>query len=262
VALRRYCRREFGEFSPALLRGWRTMGRAWDQLPYSACFVGDRQYYMKGPMYLGPAHPFIFDPQKHYNLSRGFVKLRGDAVESFKEEALSECERLEGNPAYSSDLFWTLPVGVDRASRMLEQALKTWGNGLAVFRGGFRAPNEAAHREIGLCRLVGIHLRTALHLARFYRLRDRFLSGGFRGAKELAEFTRQMQKILAAEIANAESALPLLENDPRLGYGFCYGIVYDAQMVREKIAQCRQVMDIELPTQAKDLRFHICQIFP
>ena len=89
VALRRYCEREFGECSPALLRGWRRMGGAWDQIPYSACLAGERQYYMKGPIYLGPAHPFILDPQKHYNLSRGFVKLRGDAAEAFAEMTLT-----------------------------------------------------------------------------------------------------------------------------------------------------------------------------
>lgn len=262
ATLRRYSLREFGECPPALLRGWRLLGRAWDQLPYSACLVGERQFYMKGPMYLGPAHPFILDPQKPYNLSRGFVKLRGDAAEAFADLPLAERERLHGAPAYSSDLFWTLPVGVDRAVRMLERAVKSWEQGLAVLATAFRQPNEAARRELGLCRLVGIHLRTALHLGRFYRLRDRFLGHGLKGPDELADLTRQMQELLAAEIANAEAALPLLESDPRLGYGFCYGIVYDAQMVGEKIAQCRQVMDRDLPLQAKDLRFHLYSMFP
>lgn len=262
AALRRYSRREFGECPPALLRGWRTLGRAWDQLPYSACLVGERQFYQKGPMYLGPAHPFILDPQKPYNLSRGFVKLRGDAEEAFADMPFAERERLHGVPAYSSDLFWTLPVGVDRAVGMLDQAVKTWEQGLAALATAFRQPNEVARRELGLCRLVGIHLRTALHLGRFYRLRDRFLTRGLRRPEELAALTGQMQEILAAEIANAEAALPILEADPRLGYGFCYGIVYDAPMVREKIAQCRFVMDRELPMQAKDLRFHLYSMFP
>jgi hypothetical protein len=217
---------------------------------------------MKGPIYLGPAHPFILDPQKHYNLSRGFVKLRGDAAEAFAEMTFAERERLQGAPAYSSDLYWTLPVGVDRACRMLEHAVNTWENGFAIFAAAFHQPNAAARREIGLCRLIGIHLRSALHLGRFYRLRDRFLGRGVGNPEELAGITRQMQEILVAEIANAESALPLLENDPRLGFGYCYGIVYDAEMVREKIAQCRFVKDTELPMQAKDLRFHLYSIFP
>lgn len=262
AALRRYCQREFGECPAALLRGWRTMGRAWDQLPYSACLVGERQYYMKGPIYLGPAHPFILDPQRNYGLSRGFVKLRGDAAESFADLPFAELEQLHGVPAYSSDLFWTLPVGVARARRMLRQAMATWARGLALVATAFREPNEAARRELGLCRLIGIHLRTALHLAEFYQRRDRFLGGGLAGPEALAEYTLRMQELLTAEIANAEAALPLLEADPRLGYGFCYGIVYDAQMVREKIAQCREVRDIDLPAQAKDLRFHLYAIFP
>jgi len=48
-----------------------------------------------------------------------------------------------------------------------------------------------------------------------------------------------------------------VERDPRIGYGHCYGPVYDAAMIRAKIAQCRQVRDVELPRFSQVVRFHV-----
>ena len=72
----------------------------------------------------------------------------------------------------------------------------------------------------------------------------------------------ELQDILTEEIANSEHALPLINRDPMLGYGYCYGIVYDARMVQEKIDQCRYVRDQEIPELAKLLRFHLDGVYP
>jgi hypothetical protein len=51
--------------------------------------------------------------------------------------------------------------------------------------------------------------------------------------------------------------IPILERDPRIGYGHCYGPVYDMDMVKAKITQCCYVRDIELPRFSTLIRFHI-----
>ena len=260
--LERYCRREYREFSSGMLTGWRIMSEAWDYFPYSATFAGGSQSYMKGPLYLGPAHPFIFDAQKHYGLSRGFMRLQGYAAEDFSEETLEEQERRYASPCYVSDLLWSLPIGVDRTIALLEQLVCEWRRGVEVFERAFASPNAAAEDEIGICRVIGTHFETCLYLARFLKLRDRFFSGGLDGMDEMNQLIEQMQRIVLKEIRNAERAIPLLERDVRLGYGYCYGVVYDAQMVREKIAQCRFIVQQELPLLAKSLRFHLYNVFP
>ena len=84
--LEAWCRREYGMFAPQILEGLRRLSDAWALLPYSATLCGGRQYYMKGPIYTGPAHPFILVVQNDYGLHRGFCALRGDARESFSDE--------------------------------------------------------------------------------------------------------------------------------------------------------------------------------
>ena len=145
---------------------------------------------------------------------------------------------------------------------MLEQALATWTAGLRLFEDAFSSPNAAAQREIGLCRVVKSHLQTCVSLARFYQLRDDAASHGIRDVAALQQRVADMQAILDAEIVNAETVLPILERDDRVGYGFCYWIVYDARMVRDKIDQCRYVRDTELPELTRGLRFHLFRVFP
>jgi hypothetical protein len=259
--LEAYCRREYETFSPKILEGWRQLSDAWIHLPYSATLCGGRQYYMKGPIFTGPAHPFIFDVQNNYGLSRGFRAIRGDTREGFADE--DEIKRLDetASPTYVSDLLWTLPVGVDEFIQMMREAVDAWDSGCELLRQALPASNEQAMLMLGLCEIVGIHFRTTYNLARFYHLRDLcFSAGGIQILRD--EQFLQMQRILLDEIDNSKRALPILERDPCIGYGYCYGIVYDAIMVREKIDQCRFVVDKEIPELAKLLRFHLDQIYP
>ena len=260
--LERHCRREFGTFTPAILAGWRHFSAAWDKIPYSATLAGERHYYMRGPLYLGPAHPFIFDSQNDYGLERGFRRLRGDAAENFREDDEAALEAIPSAPTYAADLLWTQPVGVDRAMAMFREALALWDRGLALLEQALPNPNAAALDELGICRIIGVHFRTCLHLAAFYRQRDCFFRDPLPSVPELNLRIRELRELLDDEIANAESAISLLRRDARLGYIHCYGIAYDALMVKEKIAQCRFVRDEELPELAKGLRFHLFTVFP
>ena len=63
--------------------------------------------------------------------------------------------------------------------------------------------------------------------------------------------------VLKEEINNAEASLPILARDNRIG--LC---AYDADMVREKIRQCRFVLEEELPIFRSGVRFHVWNQFP
>lgn len=257
--LKRYCLREYGEFSPDMLTGWRKMSDAWGMIPYSMALSGERQYYVKGPIYLGPAHPFVFTVQNDYGLKRGFTRIRGSVL--FPDVSDEERETLSV-PAYASDLMFTWPMGVEKCEAALLRLHDAWTAGAKTFSDSFRNPNDNAVLDAGICENIGIHFKTAHNLIRFYRQRDAFLSEGGANAAIIDEKTEEMKKILEEEIANCHRAIELLDKDPRLGYGYSYGIVYDADMIREKIAQCEHVINVEMPKLASGLRFHMFGVYP
>ena len=76
--------------------------------------------------------------------------------------------------------------------------------------------------------------------------------------RDLPQFRATMDElagILRAEIANAERSLPILARDFRLR-------TYDADMVREKLRQCRYVLEEELPIFSVTVRFHVWNDYP
>ncbi|MHC4873536.1 MAG: hypothetical protein ACYTFY_16955 [Planctomycetota bacterium] len=257
--LKKYCLREYGEFSPEILAGWRQMSKAWDKIPYSMALSGERQYYVKGPIYLGPAHPFIFDVQNNYGLKRGFTRIRGSVL--FPNVSEEKREKLS-SPAYSSDLMWTWPMGSEKCEEDLLQTYCAWSEGVNIFTSALQQPNPESQLDVGICKLIGIHFKTAYNLVRFYRMRDNLLSNGGKNAEAIDKKLKDMKSILLDEIANSLAAIELIKKDPRLGYGYSYGIVYDEQMIREKISQCKYVIDVEMPKLRSGLRFHMFGIYP
>ena len=108
-ALARIARRDFGDVdATAVVRAWKKLGDAWDHMPLSHLMFGGRRGALKGPFWLGPAHPLILDPQKDYGLSRKFVT--ADAPKPFARTA-RKCTQAEARMTFVSDLFYTLPFG-------------------------------------------------------------------------------------------------------------------------------------------------------
>jgi len=253
-------RRDFGLTESAAGRavaGWRKLSEAWDSFPWSAMMCGEREGYMRGPFHLGPAHPMILDVQSDYRLDpRKFRAIRPDLFELGEPENLDELLR-QARPRYVSELMLVLPFGVTRCLDLLGRCRAAWSAGLAELRAAFGAePTPRARMELDIVETIDIHLATTEHVIRFYDARDRLWRerGGIerfrRGMAELAGFVRD-------EIANARRALGILERDFRVGYGHCYGEVYDADMVRAKIRQCEYVIDREIPRLDHFVRFHL-----
>ena len=257
-ALETICRRDFlldTDGVQETLAAWQMLSDAWEYFPYSAMTSGERAGYMRGPFYLGPAHPLIFDVQDSYNLPLSFRLLRGDAKEFASPEEFEELQR-KAKPRYVSDLLVTLPFGVERYLELLRQCRSQWQAGRERLRSILSGRGERAERELGIVETIDSHLRTLENVVKFYQARD-VLQNTACGSEEFRKRIEVLQKIATDEITNAERMLPVLEADPRIGYGYCYGPVYDAEMVRAKIAQCRFVRDEELPRFSQVIRFHV-----
>ena len=238
---------------------WKQLSEAWNDFPWSAMTSGEREGYMRGPWYLGPAHPLIFNVQNQYNLGRKFYQLRGDLAELI---SAAEVARLPGKPRYVSDLLICLPFGVERYLDLTVACRRRWQGGVDALRSAIGpVPTQKARGELDVCDTIGIHLQTLENTVRFYATRDRL---GQVPASQ-ADFERtlgELREIAVDEIANASRALVILERDPRIGFGFTFGEVYDADMVREKIAQCHYLIANELGRIESLLRFHIWQEYP
>lgn len=257
--LRTRCHRDFGLTGSAaddVLRGWKHLSDAWDDFPYSSMTAGERAAYMRGPFYLGPAHPLIFDVQDHYKLPLAFRTLRGDLRElAASEEEFAEMQR-HAKPRYVSDLLVTLPFGVERYLEVLTNCRTQWQAGLSLLRHRLSNQGTRARMELDICETIDAHLRTLENVVRFYQLRDRLQSEPTNSDLFRSRLS-ELVTIIDDEIANAERMIPILNRDFRIGYGHSYGPVYDAEMVQAKITQCRFVRDTELPRFSKVIRFHV-----
>ena len=263
--LSQVARRDFGlngEQAGEVIRAWERLSNAWDDLPYSAMLSGERAYYMRGPLYLGPAHPLIVNSQNHYGLSPKFRTLRADVEEGgYSPEEIAEFTR-NAPPRYIDQLMMVLPYGEDRFCELIARCRAQWEEGMATLRAILGTSSmERGRMELDVCEAAGIHLASVDHVARFYRTRDRIWREKMdRGG--LAAAFDELDAIARAEIENARRILPILERDPRIAYTHCYRNPYDADMVREKIAQCEYVVETELPKLNRGLRFHLWMEFP
>lgn len=261
--LRTVARRDFGLTDAAadrLVDAWRTLSKAWDSFPYSAMTAGEREAYMRGPWYLGPAHPLIFNSQSSYELGPKFFLRRGDLAEMLKDEKLA---RLPGKPRYVCDLLLCLPFGVESYLRHACDCRDQWDRGLAEMEDILAGQNGALRRsqELNICRAISIHLHSLVNTVRFLERRDSLGSRPM-SSQEFESCLRDLDGILGCEIENARRALPILQSDPRIGFGFTYGEVYDSVMVEQKIRQCEFVRNKELPRSGSVIRFHVWSQYP
>lgn len=255
--------RDFGiapDAATQVVAAWRTLGEAWEAFPYSAMMGGERWAYMRGPFFLGPSHPLILDPQNLYRLGPQFRQLRGDAFEMLSGEPLESAIR-NAPPRYVSDLLFTAPFGVERCDQLLTRCIELWQAGFSELDRILAATNERGRAERDVCHTILIHLTTTRNVLRFYRTRDRLWQQKI-GRKEFAMLFAELTAIAQSEIANTEPVLPILARDPRIGYGHCYGTVYDAEMVNQKLRQCRYLVEKELPRLSSLIRFHLWLDYP
>lgn len=215
-------RRDFGAAAaPHAVRAWEAFSEAIQRYPFSGPMA-------MGVLQKGPAHPLFLDAR--YQPAHG-------AGRQFK-----------------NDLSWTRPWGTELAVRQLREMDRLWRQGIAALEQAVAraepALRENAIRELGVAEALGACVRAAIHVARFYHLRERL--DETRDPKLLDE----MASVARAELENAQRALPLACADSRLGWansgrGDQTGVpragIYSPGAIAKKIAQLRRLLEIELP---------------
>ena len=163
-----------------------------------------------GPHHWGPANPLYPEPTGRAATMVGFPF---DDLKSWRsifpaETYISRCREVA--------------EGFDEGSRI-------WKGVVAACDGAAR---EQAELEYGIIRTVALHMASCADQSRFVLARDR----GDRG---------EMRAIARRELARAKELLPIVERDSRLGYECSCHYFYTPQDLREKILNCRQILDGE-----------------
>ena len=225
--LRKLAVREFGEKNAAAaVRAWRCFDRAMDFHPFSGPSAG----YFKGPFFIGPAQPL-------------YLK---------QPTAFPECLLYNGNPnrpVVMTDLTFVEPFGVKSMLRALEKMLSLWRQGIALLEpmeGTDRYQKAALASHLNVCRMFLCFLETARNMTEFYSIRDSIHTEAYTPEKLRTKLSA-LKKIAERELANAESALQLLQADKLLGFSAIYPPGITEEMVRCKIGHTKSLLETELP---------------
>lgn len=212
---------------------WGLFSEAIREYPFS-----DR--VVSGPIQKGPAHPLFFNPAYR---------------------------PLHGAPRqFANDLSWTEPWGPELVVSQLERMEAPWSAGVAALEQAVRAvrPSDSSsrdevRRELGVAASLLACIRSAIHVARFYLLRDRLPAADVDGARRiLAELTG----IAEREIENARTALRYVRADSRIGYansgandqvGVPRAGIYSPGSIEKKIDQVTRVLTDEIPAYRRAL---------
>jgi len=249
-------RRDFGtKAAPDAEKAWQIFSDAFSKFPYSGGITGFP--YWRGPFYLGPAHPFIFDSLMVTGLSNKFCSPNPGIEEIAHDSATIEASR---ELRYFPDLTWTQPFGVETMSRRLVEIDRAWQQGVqrllkaqALTRGDDRTRIES---EVRVAQYIGCMFRTAAHLVRFQQLRQNITAKPCT-PKLLRDTCSSAIQILRQEIDNAKLGLQLVEMDRSLGYSATYGYALDPDMIREKIAHSQKQIEKVIPQYYSQYAFHI-----
>jgi len=224
--LRAIARREFGPGTeePAM-RAWNQWSDAIVHYPFSGSMA-------MGPVQKGPAHPLFLNPDYKplHNTGRQF----------------------------KNNLSWTEPWGVTVVISEMEQLVDGWQKGVdawdQVSAAAPPAYKGAAIREGGVSRALLACFRSALNVARFYKLRDEVLQE--KSPARAMMLLDQLEKTAMEELENARAALPVLLADSRLGYansagasstGVPRGGIYSPGSIEKKIKQVENLLKKEIP---------------
>jgi hypothetical protein len=219
----RIAERMFGaEAAPLAVACWHAWSEAW---PYYVP-TNEDQY---GPFRVGPAYPLLFQ----------------DEPEKFPDAPYAHFGARILNTHYNPHK----PEDLEAEIGLLEKLAAQWEEGLASLEQAVAVTPERkqpeAQRMLGLGRFIRRCVQTTINTKRWWLLKRDLLAET--DAAQAEALAAEMRELGEAEIANAASAIPLVEADSRLGWEPSMEYMCDRAHLEWKIAQLRRVLDEELP---------------
>ncbi len=225
AGLRAVAARHFGpEAADDVVAAWERLSVAHNDFP------GSIPVMYNGPISRGPAFLFIFD----------------QVDKKFPNSWLLEKD-IEGDR-----LDWAVPFGPEKVLECYRSEVAKAADGLALLEQALaRATGDDRRRlarELGVAKFHVIQTTSAANVVDFLLTRNAYYA-----STDPAEKMRLLDRIEAIcrdEVANAEASLPLMAADPRLGWhGEAYGYMINRELVEQKLARLRELLDTRLPAE-------------
>lgn len=225
--------RDYGrEAAPSILKTWRHWSDAMDHYVAS----NEDQY---GPWRVGPAYPFIFHPDITRTMSPKEIPFPASEHAYFGGDIVKTFYHPYENAAQSPGSM-RFPAEIAE----LEEMLKLWNRGLDCLDSALDTIPAKKHpdgqRLAALGRFIRNSIITTLHIKQWWQLNVALLGTAERApALKLLD---ELEKIAAAEIANAEATIPAVECDSRLGWEPSMGYVADKWHLEWKTRQVNSAL--------------------
>ena len=243
VILKQIAKRDFEDGYAYALKAWNLWSKAMN------CYVptNEDQY---GPCRIGPSYPFIFHPDINKTFISQEIPLPSAEHAHFGNLIVKTMYHPYEDPRQSPG-----QMRLDIEIRYLGKMRKLWQEGnvsmeqaVASLTGNKR---ENGERLALLGMFIHNCLTTTINIKRWYKLNRMLMQ-----EKRPAAAGKILDKIIALgneEIMNAESTIPIVEKDSRLGWEPTMDYMTDAAHLHWKIKQLNSVINVEIPKYRKSL---------
>ncbi|MDF2720848.1 MAG: hypothetical protein K0Q59_523 [Paenibacillus sp.] len=195
-------------------------------------------YDQYGPFRIGPSFPLVF--KQPADIPQAWYAHFGNRIVS---------------PAYGQRNDHENNLRVDVEIESLEKMAALWqqGNDALEKAIALTPAHKLAEAELqlGLNRFIVRVVRTTINTKLWWKQKQLLLKAT--DPREAEAIVQAMRHIAEADIANAEATIPLVEADSRLGWEPSMEYMTDKEHLLWKIAQVRQVIDVELPEFVKSI---------
>lgn len=229
--------RDFGaEAAPLMLRAWDEWSEG------IRCFTptNEDQY---GPFRVGPSYPLIFHPNITRTMADKEIKFPTSPHAHFGYRIIKTFYQPYENINQAPGNL-RLPLEL----RSLNKSREFWAGGIALMEQAIpliperKRPN--AEHELNLGRFILTVITTGINVKKWWLLNKKLLNASDAG--EGLRILDEIEALARAEIANAESAIPLAEADSRLGWEPSMEYVTDRRHIEWKIRQVETMINGEI----------------
>ncbi len=214
-ALDRLAVREFGKDAAVAKAAWREFDHAMNSHPFSNQSAG----YFMGPFFIGPAQPLFFRQPR-------------EVPDIFMNPWANR-------PVWFTDLTFVEPFGTQIFTDSVREMLKHWERGCELLRG-----IDNFHSAI--CEMFLCFLRTALHLALFFSIRERIHQKPYT-LEQYKECLKSLLLIANKELMNAQVAMEILDEHPFIATSYTYRPGINSDMLKWKIEHTKRLIEKDIP---------------
>lgn len=213
TGLRQLAEKHYGKQAAlTVCRAWHAFSEAFKEFPYN----GGTLY--SGPQHMGPANPLYTEPT---GWPASMVGIPYDALDNWRsvyptETFIAQMQKVADGFAAGCDLLQkAVPASKGKQRKQLIA-------------------------DLGRARAVGIHCASSANQARFTEARNRLLASADRD--ERLRCIDTMRRAAEAEARLAAELLPIVRNDPTIGYESSNHYFYVPQDLVEKQLNIRHVL--------------------